>query len=109
MQPTDGLIDFLLSSVNKTVVVTFKEDLDKSLSGKLIGFDENVLLLNPFDGNTPAKLTDTPTFIDLESVCVIAANQQEDFARYALAFDNFRAEYAKKLKRMRSTDTTETI
>ena len=109
MQPTDGLVNFLLESVNKTVVVTFKEDLDKSLSGKLIGFDENVLLLNPSDGNTPSNLTDTPTFIDLESVCVIAANQREDFERYALAFDNFRAEYAKKLKRMRSNDATDAI
>ena len=109
MQPTDGLVNFLLESVNKTIVVTFKEDLDKSMSGKLMGFDESVLLLNPFDGDTPAKLTDTPTFIDLESVCLIAGSQREDFEGYAKAFDNFKAEYAKRQRRMRSSDAAETI
>lgn len=109
MQPTDGLINFLLDSVNRTVVVTFKEDLDKSLSGQLIAFDENVVLLNPYDGNTPANLTNAPTFIDLQSVCVIASGRKEELERYGKAFDDFRAEYAKKQKRMRSTDATETI
>ncbi len=109
MRLTDSLIDFLQDSMNKTVVITIKEDIDKSLSGQLIGFDESVMLMNPFDGGTPAKLLDTPTFIDMESICVIASASRESFESYGKAFDNFRQEYAKKQKRMNVMEATETI
>ncbi len=109
MRLTDGLIDFLQDSMNKTVVITIKEDIDKSLSGQLIGFDESVMLLNPFDGSTPAKLLDTPTFIDMESICVIASASKDNFGSYGKAFESFKQEYAKKQKRMNAMDATETI
>ncbi len=109
MRLTDGLIDFLQNSMNRIVVITIKENIDKSLSGQLIGFDESVLLLNPFDGSTPAKLLDTPTFIDMESICVIASASRENFESYGRAFDSFRQEYAKKQKRMSVMEATETI
>lgn len=107
MRLTEGLISYLQESMDKTVVLTLKEDIKRTIIGRLIGFDDSVLLLNPFEGSD--KLTGRPTFIDLESVCMLSSAGSESFERYKKAFERFREEYMKKQRLMNVIDMTETI
>lgn len=104
MRITDGLIHCLQDSLNKTVEVTFKDSINKDISGQLIGFDGCNILLNSIKGSTHS---DDPILIDLEYVCMITVHNV-DVQSYVKAFENFRLEYAKKQKRLKATEGAET-
>jgi small nuclear ribonucleoprotein (snRNP)-like protein len=106
MRLTDGLIHCLEDSLNKKVEVTFKERINKTISGQLIGFDSCIILLNSLQ-NQDSEPSDNPIFIDLDSVCMITVNEG-DIQGYGKAFENFRLDYAKNQKRLKATDATET-
>jgi len=108
MRMTDGLIHCLQDSLNKTVEVTFKDSINKCLSGQLIGFDGcNILLSSIKDSTKDSTHTEDPILIDLEYVCMITVHNV-DVQSYGKAFENFRLEYAKKQKRLKATEGTET-
>ena len=106
MRLADGLIHCLQDSLNKKVEVTFKERIDKTLSGQLIGFDSCIILLDSLQ-DKDSRPSDNPILIDLDSVCMIAVTDG-DVQSYGKAFENFRLEYAKKQRRLKATDARET-
>lgn len=101
---TDGLIQCLQDSLNKTVEVSFKDSINKDISGQLIGFDGCNILLNSIKDS---KHSNDPILIDLEYVCMLTVHEG-DAQSYKKAFENFRLEYAKKQKRLKATEGTET-
>jgi small nuclear ribonucleoprotein (snRNP)-like protein len=104
MRMTDGLVHCLQDCLNKTVEVTFKDSIDKDVCGQLIGFDGcNILLSSIKDSTHPSD----PILIDLEYVCMVTVHNG-DAQSYGKAFENFRLEYAKKQKRLKATEGTET-
>jgi len=101
---TDGLIHCLQDSLNKTVEVTFKDSIIKDISGQLIGFDGCNILLNSIKDSTHSG---DPVLIDLDYVCMVTVHDG-DVQSYGKAFENFRLEYAKKQKRLKAAEGTET-
>lgn len=89
MRLSNGLVKFLTDNKNKPVRIATKELPLSPLTGLLIGFDEDVVLLNPFNEKSFEPL-DTPIVIDLDSTLMVYALTTESFESSDKTFSEYR-------------------
>jgi tetratricopeptide (TPR) repeat protein len=86
---SNGLVKFLENNKNKPVRIATKELPLSPLTGLLMGFDEDVILLNPSKEKSFEPL-DTPIVIDLDSILMVYALTPESPESSNKTFNEFK-------------------